>query len=80
MRKRPYAVEEEEILEIQDLKRDSALDSMENSLLKIEDCFEEATTFNKHTNTAQFYSQESLGLPPARREVEPIGEHLNRLH
>ena len=56
MRKRPYAVEEEEILEIQDLKRDSALDSMENSILKIEDCFEEATTFNKHTNTAQFYS------------------------
>ena len=74
-------MEEEEILEIQDLKRDSLLDSMENSLLKIEDCFEDdATTVNKHANTAQFYSQESLGLPTGQSHVVPIGEHLNRLH
>jgi len=35
---------------------------MENSLLKIEDCYDDAPPLDKNPNTAQFYSQESLGI------------------
>lgn len=53
-RRKPY----EEVYEIADLRRDSADDSMENSIIQIEECYEDELIFGAQKATGGFYTGE----------------------